>query len=325
MSEPSLDRFLGDLAEGGRWDSAGAFTIGWERAVTKLREFQVGDPAAFLLYFVSAGHALGARNISIEERQGLKVVMHGAYVTLEELRRGFQGIATAGGSDHLLDLALGLHGGLRYRGGQVNLRSSHPEQDSYSWTLTSEAEHSDQVVAESEEPSILATFGESKAGKTVVRRMWEKLWVGAKALPGGYVGMSEPCRIVDARCDYSHIPLRINSQMTTRPVMMPVCPIACKVGAVSERVRFQSRRVMTFPAHDWRAALVLQPGKVRPVVNGVAFEPFEHATLSGVAWLELSRDLSRSRLIKDDVYDGFLSNLDAVAQGMLAEEETFSG
>lgn len=288
-----MDRFLDNLTNQGKLDSEGRFTIGWEQAQRKLHHFQAGDPEAFLLLFISAGRAMGARNVSIEDNgDTLSVTMHECYISQEDLRTGFMAISEGQGPPHLLDLAMGVHGGLRGRVTRVHLQVSHPQKPSFLWTLTKDRE-SCKPLSGNELPTLVsATFTSALVDRVQTRGFWNKFL-------NGYVGMNEPCRIVDKRCDFSDIPISINRQMANRPLHLPPCEIGCLVGT-PKMVRMQCRRVLRTHYSDWKGALVLHPGNVVFVVNSISYPPVSHPKLSGAVWADLPRDLSRKRLLEKD-------------------------
>ena len=313
-----MDRFMDGLREAGSYSSSGHFTIGWEKASEKLRQFQAGDRRAFLLLFISAGTALGARNISItEDEHQLEVLLHGCYISQENLRDGFLAIASGNAPDYLLDLAMGLHGGLN-SGIYVELKISAPEQPSFHWKLTEETEESRPTQTVGSEPVVCAVF--HKRRKVLEESLWKRLlgWGRETSNLGGYVGLSEPCQLVDKRCDKSPIPISIGRQLVSRPFYLPSNDAACRVGTVGPQLQFQTSHVLNLPDFAWSGGLVLQPGELRCVVHGVSYPPLTHPSLDGVLWVDINRDLSRSRLITNDAkYESLQQDLNQIEKAML--------
>jgi hypothetical protein len=321
VEDSGVGRYVQELAEQGSVDSEGVFTIGWDRAVEKLRTFQAGDEDAFLLYLVSAGCAYGARNISIEDNsKHLKVTMHATYVTEQDIGRGFQSIASGRTDNQALDLGMGLHGGLRGTVDEVELLAEHPTLGCFCWRLTRSTEKAGPRPAISGEPRVTVTF-RRKARTRLPVSLWEKLFGSADSAHGlgGYAGMSGPCRQVDRRCERSPIPISINSQLVNRPLVLPHAP----VGAVSSSlrgVRIHSARVIKLDHFDWQGALVFQNGPLHLVVNGVSYPSLKHESLSGTVWAALNRDLSRQRIVEDEKFQKLNQELEHLVEQMARVE-----
>lgn len=318
MKNGELDQFVQDMAGQGSRDSEGVFTISWEKAAGKLKGYQAGDPDAFLLFLVSAGCAFGARNISIEESsKAVEVVMHGTYVSEQDIRRGFDSIAAGQIDSDALDLGMGLHLGLQGSIESVVLSASHPQRQSFRWTLTNTSEKSTPIAGSFKEPRVTVSFRKSRSGGAA---LYEWLF-GRKETPanlGGYAGMSEACRLVDRRCDQSLIPITINSQLVPRPTQLPPAPVAAKVGEL-RGVRFRSKRLLEVE-REWQGVLVSQSGPLCLVVNGLSYPRVDHPHLTGTVWCRLNRDLSRQRLVEDETYQGLMRELDLLAEEMAEEE-----
>lgn len=306
-----------EQAAEGQLDSSGHFTIGWERAVSKLRSFQAGDAESYLLFLVSAGRAFGARNISIQECWAeLRVIMHGAYVSLGDVKRGFEAISAGNAESDTLDLAMGLHGGLRKQVRKVSLGCVHPSEPCYRWTLTPEKEQAEPSPEYVDEARVTVTFIKSERQARKALNLWERLF----GTLGGYVGMGPACRMVDGRCDRADIPISINKVMVSRQLNLPTALLAAQVGKL-RGVRFHSQRVLKLPKKRWRGALVLQSGELHLVVNAVAYPPLAHPSLSGTVWVQLNRDLSRQRIVEDGLFSQLSAELDQVVARLTRAEQ----
>lgn len=308
-----MDRFVENLATAGNFDSQGEFTIGWERAVSKLRSYQAGDPQAYLLALVSAAHAFGADRISITENSSqLELRLFEAYVPEVDLLRGFESIRSGQAESDALDLAMGLHGGLRDNYERVNVTALHPEKPSYRWSLTSESEQSAPQSLDSAKSVLLITF--LKRGLVMPGSgFWARLFgrdPGAGSL-GGYAGMSDVCRKVDSRCELSNVPITINGHLVNRPLHLPQSEVAVRIGELTG-VYFHSPKVLEVDGDAWQGALVSGEGAIQPVINGVAYPSIAHPSLQGTVWTQLNRDFSRQRILQDQRYQDFQTELSRI-------------
>lgn len=326
MDQTGVSHFLQKLASQGTVESEGVFTIGWERAVEKLRSFSAGEADAFLLYLVSAGCAYGARNITIEDTDAcLSVTMHATYVSEQDIQRGFNSIAIGRADNDALDLGMGLHGGLRGTVGRVELSAHHPEQPCFRWKLTPTSEKAVPEPAALREPRVTVTF-QRAARRLAPADLWEKLFGSrdrANGL-GGYVGLSRPCQIVDSRCDRCAIPISINSQLVTRPLNLPRAPIGAASGSI-RGLRFHCVRVLELDNRPWQGGLVYQSGPLHIVVNGVSYPALSHPSVSGTVWTTLNRDLSRQRIVEDERFAELMRDLEEVGELMERAEAELVG
>ncbi len=317
MEPVSLSSTLKQLAGEGRFQSSGHFTLGWERAVSKLKEYQVGDPDAYLLFLVSAARAYGAKRVSVKENaRRLEVIMHEAYIPESEILIGFNSILLGKAGCDTLDLAMGLHGVAHSRFDSVELTATASGHPSYCWRLTDLTEESLSCSEQSRHPMVRVVY-EVELPKGNPLSLWRRIFP-ERPPPGslgGYAGMSPSCRLVDQRCCLSDIPITVNNNLVNRPIHLPRAPVAAKVGKVLG-VKFHSPILLECSREDWTGAVALTDGPLHFVINGVAYPPEVELPLCGAVWVRLNRDMSRQRIVQDREYKKLLKALEDLSKEM---------
>ena len=317
----SIESYIGEMGDQGDFQSQGSFTIGWDKALDKLKTYKVGDPKNFLIHLISAGCAFGARNITIEESETTTTLtMHDCYVSQQDVQSGFSLVVEGSFQDPAFDLAQGLQSGIQLDFDWATLAAVHPEQPSYRFRLDQNSEQEVEPMESHFKVWTQIVF-ERASGQQVLRRLVSLMsssftfFFGSATSPsplGGYAGMSGAARKVDERCDFSPIPITINRQLVVRPLQLPRAPLAARVGDV-RGVKFNSLHILDFSDYDWTGALAFQAGSIRFVIHGLSYPLVQHPYLNGIVWAEVDRDLSRHRILSDQSLKPYFRDLEKIA------------
>ena len=322
----SVEDFLQGARDLGAHESSGEFTIGWNSALEKLRTYKAVAPVNHLMLLVSAGCAYGARTISVSDSPiHTKLTMHECYVPQEQIRSGFQMVGQGSFQHEAFDLASGLNAALQYGYASVEICSVHPENRSYNWKLRDGTEEQTKPLQSEEKVVTTIVLNRLKEFAPTKMSFWRKLLFGKTASSlGGFVGLSEPARIVDKRCDYSDVNITINRTFVNRPYHFARAPIAMRIGEV-EGVKLDAHRILQTERPDWSGALAFQAGPMKAVVHGVVYQLPDHAEVTGIVWVKLNRDLSRGRVVEDERYQEFLEEIQGVVKLMQWAEDEMLG
>lgn len=295
-----LQQHLNALRRQGSLDSRGEFTLSLSDARQRLKAPLSADPARYLLRLISGGVAAGAESIEITAvGASYRVVFLGALLSEPHLLTTVKQVLRAPNVP-CLEFVLGMQGALAAGADRVTLICQHPSKSGFQWTLFEGKEESgpaDHHMFPKVEMEI--SFGG---------------WVSAK-LPTfyrtlrGYVGQRPEFRLLEQFCDRCPVPIRVNSECITRPLVLPDAPLAARVGEVGgieNCGEFES-----FESDGWLGALAYRGGKISVVVNGVTYANLESPDFSGVVHHQgLTLNLTRENLVADGVFDVFSQSLD---------------
>jgi len=118
----SLQALLDNLREAGV-DSEGRFTLNPARARELLEQFQLPDPAYYVLHLMSFLVGSGARELKVSSsRSELRMEAPGASINKESLANPFSVLLRSGAEAYQAELALGLNAILGQSGGRATLR-----------------------------------------------------------------------------------------------------------------------------------------------------------------------------------------------------------
>ena len=304
MSQLDVAVLLSSLREHGTIDSQGEFTISLGEARRKLTQFRSSNRRRYLLLMVSAGIGAGASKVLIRRTGATYTLsMPGAYLPESEVLGSIARSAASASSESATDLGLALQAVFAEGAQLVQILLTHPEQQSYRWSLRSDSEISEPRPAADAGIEIEVVFPQSLGDR--VRGLFANF--------RGYAGQPEELRLLEQMCDHSPVPIVVDESSVTRPVFFPA---DSWIGCVGE-VSYPASR--NLPGEDgWSGILGLGAGALWIVVRGVTVGQVEEAGLHGVVYHDgLKLDLTREKLVTEQTYEEFLRQLERTRLSLL--------
>lgn len=297
-----VDELLHSLREHGTLDSQGEFTVSLSEARRKLKQYHSSEPARYVLLLVSAGFASGGRSAAVTRRDHcLTIRFPGAYLSENELLQALDNPHNSA-SSAATDLVLGIQGALNHQAQEVKLRVLSQASPSYQWVLRADSEDSQSVSGTCCQLELELSLD----------RSWSERLRGILAHLGGYAGMSEEERLLDRYGDRCLLPITTNGQAVDRPLVLPVSLAGAIVGDIPHnRLAFPTDH--RIDSRRWKGALALGDGAVTLVVHQIAYCQVDSLGVEGtVYWDSLQRDVSREKIVQNEVYQQLLDELQVV-------------
>ncbi|MGE0490521.1 MAG: hypothetical protein AB7S38_15045 [Vulcanimicrobiota bacterium] len=327
-----LNTYLDQVRREGRLDSDGQFVLSPEKALEKMRAFQLAAPELYVVHLLAAAVARGATFFRVmTANRGVEFNFDGLPLEREELDGLFSALLSQGSPTWQRELAIGVNGALALEPERVSVDTWASGQG---WSLVCQGQ---QIQLDARAHG----WRPGAAGTRVLVELEFSLQRTFRRLSSATTEL----KLLMQMCRYAPLSLKVDSLLVSHPVSMgagsntalarcrlqadPAPPGASLViQPLQEReAPFCTEESATSPG-DFAALLVLESARkarehgLTLVVNGVNFrrsqEVLGFPLACGVVSAPfLSKNLSHTDLVEDSSYEQLLEQLRQQVQAMV--------
>lgn len=311
----NLDGYVSSLKRGGKFDSVGAFTLDQAQALEKLRKHQVIRPEEFATGLVASAVAAQAQWVTLDtQSDGFRFEHNGALMTYDNLVNLFSSLLVNGPDKDLAvvqELAFGLNAILALHPKNVRVTCSGVDE------LTILDLNSSRLTVTRAEP--FESYGQGN--RTVIQASGMRNLLQRFVRRG--LGLCSEVSALRRRCRFSPVRIQCNGNDLEFPDVESVVLGVARIGRPRAiPLGWPTPHLVTSSESSfWIGLSPEEPAKLQVVIHGVSFTVPERDLIPGMQIIVfhdgLRKDLSRSSIVKDAVYQQLLEEIQSTSSDLL--------